>query len=189
KHIENIVFSPNMEYMVTSNDVSVVLWTVDLLDNKIEKENTFKDHLEPERSLLRLSNKKLLISGFKDSTGYSELTVLDMETAAETPKCTTIKPSNGRFLQFLPNGNLLLIKAPYIYVFTETILNNSPYTRYTSKYHLCMVDIRKGLEVVDIRMDLKMDDGQRKIEIDDTPTIIQMDLINDQIFFTLKGSL
>ncbi|CAG8682188.1 10231_t:CDS:2, partial [Funneliformis mosseae] len=162
--IVNLVFSPNLEYMVTYDvDASIVLWSVSVKDNKIVKYKTIKTG--PDRSPLILSNNKLLIS-FKTETFFSELKILDMETVLdmETPKCTTINPSNGILLEFLSNGNLILFQTTHIYVFTETFLNNTPYT-YTSKYRLSMFDIRKGLEVVDLKMDdyrtkiLKMDDS------------------------------
>ncbi|CAI2186409.1 6855_t:CDS:2 [Funneliformis geosporum] len=178
QEIKDIVFSPNMKYMVTSDDTSLVMWTVELDNNKIKKYKKYKDYQnywDDSPSLLRLSNNKLLIMAYVYDGDYYYLNILDMEIQ----EYIKINPSYGNFLQFLPNGNLLLLQAQYIYVFTETSLKDSPCT-YTSRFQLGMVDIRRGLKSVDIRMDLKVADMQK---------IIQMEQISGQIFFTLKDSV
>ncbi|CAG8559776.1 5226_t:CDS:2, partial [Funneliformis caledonium] len=179
QEIKNIVCSPNMKYMVTSDDASLILWTVDLDNNKIIKNQTCEDFREHSPSLLRLSNSNLLISGFEDETDFYGLTILDMENMKTLRNTNTkINPSHGNFLQFLPNGNLLLLRAQYMFVFTETSLKNSTY-KYSSKYRLRMVNIRGGLEMVDLQMH----------DVVDFRKIIKMEQINGKIFFTLKDSV
>ncbi|CAI2169979.1 17917_t:CDS:2 [Funneliformis geosporum] len=170
QEIKDIVFSPDMTYMVTSDNKVYEMWTVELDNNKITKykDHTLNDSLK-SLSLLRLSDNKLLISGFEIETGYYSLIILDLDM--ETLEHSTINPNYGNFLQFLPNGNLLLLREQYIYVFTETTLKkDSPY-KYSSKYCLRIVDDRINSQVVDFRNN------------------IQMKQINGQIFFTLENSI
>ncbi|CAG8678408.1 6740_t:CDS:2 [Funneliformis mosseae] len=124
KEITDIIFSPNMKYMVTSSedDESLVMWTIDIENNIIKKETQCKCKMVVNYqaiSLLGLLNNKLLILGYENNYyGYSNLTIRDMGTLEDI----AIKHylTNGHFLQLLPNGDLLSFQAQYIHVVPET---------------------------------------------------------------------
>ncbi|CAI2184135.1 16237_t:CDS:2 [Funneliformis geosporum] len=149
--IESFVISSNLKYVVTSHyDSSLAIWNVDLYDRIIDIDERCRVEFDDPISLLGLSNNKLLIFGYKSHVyghycdHYSNLIIRNMNTFENIT--ITPHPSDGSFLQFLPNGNLLLIQEPYIYVYSEASLRKSrktPYS-YSSRYYLW------GVEDIDI---------------------------------------
>ncbi|CAG8718160.1 10279_t:CDS:2, partial [Funneliformis mosseae] len=146
--ISSYVISPDLNHVGTSHeDGRLAIWEVD--DNSVKMVGQSEKVAFNNLSLFGLSNNKLMIFGQK---------LFNMETFKEI----TIRPrpTDGSYLRLLPNGDLLLLQIPYIYIYSEASLKKSTTSpcSYTSSYYFW---------------------GIEKIKIDH---IVQ---INERMYFTL----
>ncbi|CAG8498060.1 883_t:CDS:2 [Funneliformis caledonium] len=101
----------------------------DTIDEKLKKEE-----LNKSVSLIGLSNNKLMICDVENPF------IQNMETFKEIS--IRPHPTKESFLRFLPNGDLLLLLFPYIYIYSEASLRNSTNSpcSYISRHYLWGVE-------------------------------------------------
>ncbi|CAG8614388.1 129_t:CDS:2, partial [Funneliformis mosseae] len=102
----------------------------DIIDEKPKEEVL----LNKSVSLIGLSNNKLMICDVKNPF------IQNMETFKEIS--IRPHPTKESFLRFLPNGDLLLLLFPYIYIYSEASLRNSTKSpcSYISRHYLWGVE-------------------------------------------------
>ncbi|CAI2182471.1 9742_t:CDS:2 [Funneliformis geosporum] len=143
--IRSFIFSPDLNHVITDHDGNLAIWEVLSDDNIVKMDRSVKIECE-SISLIGLSNKKLLIVGQKSLAYdhhcdyYSNLSIQDMEIFREI---TIIpRPKDGSFLRLLPNGDLLLLQIPHIYIYSEESLKKSTISpcSFTSRHYIWGVD-------------------------------------------------